>query len=398
MVFVNFKNFTQKKIDQSTPLARGELLSVRRYIVHAVSNHREIVATLRRAEPPVWRKLVVADDIDLITLHRILQIAFQWEDAHLWEFQFHGDSYTPEADDYRSTQPASISLAGALGRARKGEYTYDFGDSWILDLSIKKVSAPDVLFAHLSEGEMRGPLEDVGGIPSHNDLVSSILVGKPPSEDLRDWLPTGYDPKQLNVEIVNSLLDRLAGATDEMPDFDEDDEDDDDEFMSEGASEMTGLSEPPLDSAGEPIMYDPNDTRGPDPQRWGRLVPLERIASVAVYHQNHSQIPGGTSLHAVLHTHVETALMEDLLKDGNKLLERLTKKSWRRHEIIHLLMAVFATTMGHEGECSEEIFDAALRAYVKKITIAAATAWREGGNLPPYPVKKKVPLRLVPPA
>lgn len=43
--------------------------------------------TLRNIEPPIWRRIAVAEDVTLAQLHRVIQEAFGWEDCHLHEFE-----------------------------------------------------------------------------------------------------------------------------------------------------------------------------------------------------------------------------------------------------------------------------------------------------------------------
>jgi len=34
-------------------------------------------------EPPIWRRIVVSDQITLLTLHQMLQVVMGWENSHL---------------------------------------------------------------------------------------------------------------------------------------------------------------------------------------------------------------------------------------------------------------------------------------------------------------------------
>lgn len=38
----------------------------------------------------IWRRLLVRSDLTLFGLHRVIQIAFGWEDYHLHAFKVHG--------------------------------------------------------------------------------------------------------------------------------------------------------------------------------------------------------------------------------------------------------------------------------------------------------------------
>src|SRR3546814_18320881 len=45
---------------------------------------------LRDISPMIWRRLLVRSDLTLFGLHRVIQIAFGWEDYHLHAFKVHG--------------------------------------------------------------------------------------------------------------------------------------------------------------------------------------------------------------------------------------------------------------------------------------------------------------------
>ena len=42
----------------------------------------QIKVTLNQTALPIWRRLLVREDITLRKLHRVLQIAIGWEDCH----------------------------------------------------------------------------------------------------------------------------------------------------------------------------------------------------------------------------------------------------------------------------------------------------------------------------
>src|SRR4249920_1530155 len=45
---------------------------------------------LREISPLIWRRLLVCSDTTLAQLHTMLQITFDWSDAHLHTFHVHG--------------------------------------------------------------------------------------------------------------------------------------------------------------------------------------------------------------------------------------------------------------------------------------------------------------------
>jgi hypothetical protein len=46
-------------------------------------NIYQIKVTLRDSKPPIWRRILVPEDITLFTLHEILQRVMDWGNYHL---------------------------------------------------------------------------------------------------------------------------------------------------------------------------------------------------------------------------------------------------------------------------------------------------------------------------
>ncbi|WP_444465259.1 plasmid pRiA4b ORF-3 family protein [Rhodobacter capsulatus] len=88
-------------------------------------------------DPPIWRRLLVPSDWTLAKLHRVLQAAFGWTDAHLHEFQIGGLRYgDPDLlddgfDGPRVFDYADVRLLDFLGQPEAVfVYVYDFGDNF----------------------------------------------------------------------------------------------------------------------------------------------------------------------------------------------------------------------------------------------------------------------------
>ena len=90
---------------------------------------------LRGINPPVWRRLLIRSDSNIVDLHYILQIAFHWSDFHLHRFLIHGTEYGIGRAGCTgfSTDPRRTLLADFHFRDREWFlYEYDFGDLWQL--------------------------------------------------------------------------------------------------------------------------------------------------------------------------------------------------------------------------------------------------------------------------
>jgi len=47
----------------------------------------QLKVTLLGTKPPIWRRILVAADLTLAKLHKVLQIAMGWDDEHMHEFR-----------------------------------------------------------------------------------------------------------------------------------------------------------------------------------------------------------------------------------------------------------------------------------------------------------------------
>ena len=60
----------------------------------------EIRIELWGLEPPIWRRIVVPEDMSLVELHAAIQGAMGWQDCHLHLFEIEGQRYEiPENDE-----------------------------------------------------------------------------------------------------------------------------------------------------------------------------------------------------------------------------------------------------------------------------------------------------------
>ncbi len=178
-----------------------------------------LYATVRHIVPAVWRRVVVPADITLPALHGVLQILFDWDDCHLWQFEFGSVDYTcPDEDgddDYaapgrESRSAYGVGLADALAAKKKFSYWYDFGDDWHVDIKLeRRVPGDDNVIPLCTDGARAGPPDDCGGVPGYFNLLE-VLAG-PTSEDresMIDWLGGEFDPEAVDLAVINADLKR----------------------------------------------------------------------------------------------------------------------------------------------------------------------------------------------
>ena len=66
-----------------------------------VPNLLQLKIELAWIKPTIWRRILVPESITLGNLHQVLQVAFNWGDYHLHEFNFGGERFgipDPEFD------------------------------------------------------------------------------------------------------------------------------------------------------------------------------------------------------------------------------------------------------------------------------------------------------------
>ncbi|SNR45692.1 plasmid pRiA4b ORF-3 family protein [Blastococcus mobilis] len=157
---------------------------------------------LADASPPVWREVLVDPGIPLDELHEVIQVLFEWEDAHLHEFTVVGPGrqtvrFGPQDDDGWMPRDESVvdesrvRLSQVIGPRRgKLRYLYDFGDGWEhLITVVGREPASGSSPPRCTAGAGAAPHEDSGGVWGWTDKVQAARDPRHPEyADIRDWL------------------------------------------------------------------------------------------------------------------------------------------------------------------------------------------------------------------
>lgn len=160
----------------------------------------QLKATILDTKPPVWRRLLVADDTTLAGLHEVLQAAFGWWNCHLHEFEIDGVRYG--IDDGEDWEPAEdeqrAKLANLIGHRSSFLYVYDFGDYWRHRVEVEKVLPAQAGLAYpaCTGGRRARPPEDCGGPWGFRDFLAA--VADPDHEDhesMLEWVGGHFDPE-----------------------------------------------------------------------------------------------------------------------------------------------------------------------------------------------------------
>ena len=111
-----------------------------------------------------WRKIEVSSTHTLEDLHRAIQLAFSFDDDHLYAFYLDGKKYSrnwdqvyncPRSGDGNSTADAIIGQLG-LQRGQIILYLFDFGDEWEFSVKLEEVLQKGTKLPHPKIIEFKG--------------------------------------------------------------------------------------------------------------------------------------------------------------------------------------------------------------------------------------------------
>lgn len=163
--------------------------------------------------PLVWRIIELKNNSTLHDLHRVIQVAMGWKNAHLYFFtqtknenpiEYRLPEYAQEDEPYHGNNPRNFKLKDIFSKAGEEiEYLYDFGDHWQHQVIFKgrKYERTTFGFPACTAGSMACPPEDVGGTHGYKILLKAIEnKQKRELEEYKEWLGYHYDPYDFSVD------------------------------------------------------------------------------------------------------------------------------------------------------------------------------------------------------
>ena len=176
---------------------------------------------IQGVNPPIWRRLLVPENITFSKFHNIIQVAFGWENDHAYEFSPSGWDSSPsigsQFEKYFGDGAEMDSNKLKLSDIFKTEkqtftYIYDFGDEWVHDITLEKIVDEKLKKASCVDGDGACPPEDCGGADDYMDFREIISDPKHPlHRDMLEWegLEEGESWEKVhafNLKAVNQLL------------------------------------------------------------------------------------------------------------------------------------------------------------------------------------------------
>lgn len=171
-------------------------------------------------KPPVWRRVTVPANYTFWHFHIVIQVAFGWENAHLFKFSPKGFRSYPQIelipegglDDFFESDRGEILEARetALSEIFKTEgekytYIYDFGDSWEHQITLEEISDKTLMYPDIIKGKGACPIEDCGGSWAYENFKEILTDPKHPEyKGMAEWIGLEnnavWDPHEFDLE------------------------------------------------------------------------------------------------------------------------------------------------------------------------------------------------------
>ena len=170
----------------------------------------QLKVSLKTVRPPIWRRIVIPD-VDLDTLHDIIQVTMGWENDHSYEYSIGRNRYSCpfSAGEIGAEDASQVTLSDLADQETlKFKYLYDFGDSWEHVIEIERVAEKkESTRPKCVKGKRACPPEDVGGAVGYSSFVSAINDTKHPDHDRwTEWYQGEFNPEVFDFDGVNKRL------------------------------------------------------------------------------------------------------------------------------------------------------------------------------------------------
>jgi len=174
----------------------------------------QLKITIDDITPPIYRTIQVPETYTLNKLHHIIQLAFGWENSHIYCFR-HGDIPTTDpvlwggGTTYRDKKVKIKDVLLQIGDTLP--YEYDMGDSWKHTIVLERIETIVSKMVKCIDGERSAPPEDCGGVHGYQNMIHHLCHPEIDGYfELLEWLGDDYDSEHFDLELVNKNLRKLA--------------------------------------------------------------------------------------------------------------------------------------------------------------------------------------------
>lgn len=166
--------------------------------------------------PPALRRLIIPENVTFNDLAAIIEIAFEWCDHHLYEFevgatlhelgQFIGvlteDEYAIESIREKTLDSEKEKIDKYFKKYKKIKFVYDFVDNWVHDIIIEKEIDEKIENPICIKAKSGAYPEDCGGTCGYDDYY--------PNDEGREYLDIDFINDELEgyKNFAKDLYDR----------------------------------------------------------------------------------------------------------------------------------------------------------------------------------------------
>ncbi len=169
----------------------------------------------------IYRRVAVPALFTFRQLHKIIQVTFDWQDSHLHLFEIQNTEEKP-IQILMDNEPETLShfneetheikienttfLQDVFTQYNQVQYTYDYGDNWVHNIELEKITMSNQLEGEYLGGAGERPPEDVGGESGFNEYLAAIKDAKDPDhERMKDWAKS-QKQKPMDSEELNRRI------------------------------------------------------------------------------------------------------------------------------------------------------------------------------------------------
>lgn len=180
----------------------------------------DLMVKLKLYPQIAWRRIIIPINTTFEELHEILQVAFDWKDCHLYEFNIIDDAgkyvlnviseFEEASEEYQECKillDSQVDISEYTNQQYRIVYCYDYGNNWEHEITIQGVNANyDKNYPTCVMGAGNTPPEDVGGITGYKEFLKTMAnPNHAEYENMKRWAQ-GQRYKDFDAASVNRRL------------------------------------------------------------------------------------------------------------------------------------------------------------------------------------------------